>query len=103
MHRRLGSATPSQLAFPVEGNPNFPWVKFHWDNTVVESKVVGERGFRANRAGSIVDWKREMRVTKAMKVEGERGSECKQSREYCGLEAGDESDQGNESGRGERF
>ena len=38
-----------------------------------------------------------------MKVEGERGSECKQSREYCGLEAGDESDQGNESGRGERF
>ena len=38
MHPRLGSATLSQLAFPVEGNPNFPWVKFHWDNTVSDLK-----------------------------------------------------------------
>ena len=37
MYRRLGSATPSQQAFPREGNPNFPWEKPHWDNTVVES------------------------------------------------------------------
>ena len=29
MHRRLGSATLSQLAFPGEGNPNFAWKKFH--------------------------------------------------------------------------
>ena len=35
MHPRLGSATLLQLAFPGEGNPNFPWEKSHWDNTVV--------------------------------------------------------------------
>ena len=39
MHRRLGSATLSQLAFPGEGNPNFLWEKSHWDNTVVKSFV----------------------------------------------------------------
>ena len=38
MHRRLGSATLSQLAFPRESNPNFPWEKSHWDNTAVKSK-----------------------------------------------------------------
>ena len=38
MHRRLGSATLSQLAFPRKGNPNFPWEKSFWDNTVVISK-----------------------------------------------------------------
>ena len=27
MHRRLGSATRLQLAFPWENNPNFPWEK----------------------------------------------------------------------------
>ena len=27
----------SQLAFPGEGNPHFPWEKSHWDNTVVKS------------------------------------------------------------------
>ena len=32
----LGSATLSQLAFPEEGSPNFPWEKSHWDNTVVK-------------------------------------------------------------------
>ena len=37
MHRRLGSATLSQLAFPRESNPNFPWEKSHWDNTAVKS------------------------------------------------------------------
>ena len=38
MHRRLGSATLSQLAFPWESNPNFRWEKSHWGNTFVESK-----------------------------------------------------------------
>ena len=38
MHRRLGSAALSQLAFPEEGNPNFAWEKSHWDNTVVKKK-----------------------------------------------------------------
>ena len=38
MHTRSGSATLSQLAFPGEGNPNFPWEKPHWNNTVVKSK-----------------------------------------------------------------
>ena len=37
MHRRLGSATLPQLAFTGEGHPNFPFEKFHWDNTVVKS------------------------------------------------------------------
>ena len=41
MHRRLGSATLSQLAFPGEGNPNFPWEKSHWDNKVVKKNKVG--------------------------------------------------------------
>ena len=36
MHRSLGSATLSQLAFPQEGNPNFLWEKFHRDNTVAK-------------------------------------------------------------------
>ena len=40
MHPRLGSATLSQLAFPGEGNPNFPWEKSLGDNTVVKSKKV---------------------------------------------------------------
>ena len=35
MHRRLGSATLSELAFPGESNSNFPREKSHWDNTVV--------------------------------------------------------------------
>ena len=38
MHRGLGSATLSQLAFPREGKPNFPWKKSHWDNTLVKTK-----------------------------------------------------------------
>ena len=33
----LGSAPLSQMAFPGESNPNFPWEKSHWDNTVVKS------------------------------------------------------------------
>ena len=37
MHSRLGSAILSQLGIPGKGNPNFPWEKFHWDNTVVKS------------------------------------------------------------------
>ena len=38
MHRRLGSATLSQLPFIGESNPNFPWEKSQWDNTVVKIK-----------------------------------------------------------------
>ena len=38
IHRGLGSATLSQLAFPWESNPNFRWEKSHWGNTLVESK-----------------------------------------------------------------
>ena len=38
MHSRLGSANLSQLAFPGESNPNFPWEKFHWDNKVETKK-----------------------------------------------------------------
>ena len=34
-----GSAALSQLAFPWEGNPNFPREKSHWDISVVNSKV----------------------------------------------------------------
>ena len=36
MHSRLGSTTLSQLAFTRESNPNCPWGKSHWDNTVVK-------------------------------------------------------------------
>ena len=32
MYHRFGSAT--HLAFPWESNPNFPWEKSQWDNTV---------------------------------------------------------------------
>ena len=34
MHRRLGSVTLPQLAFPRESNPNFPWEKSQWDRTI---------------------------------------------------------------------
>ena len=37
MHRRLDSATLLQLAFPREGNPNFPGRNPIWDNTAVKS------------------------------------------------------------------
>ena len=39
MHCRLSSVTLSQLAFPKEGNPNFPREKSHWNSTAVKSKV----------------------------------------------------------------
>ena len=35
-HRRLGSATLSQLTFPGGSNPNFPWEKSQWGNIVVK-------------------------------------------------------------------
>ena len=38
MHRRLGRATLSWLAFPGESDLNFPWEKSHWDNTVFKKK-----------------------------------------------------------------
>ena len=40
MHRRLGSATLSQLAFPGESNSKFPWEKPQWGNTVVTKKYI---------------------------------------------------------------
>ena len=38
LHRRLSSATLSQLAFHGESNPIFPWETSYWDNTVVNSQ-----------------------------------------------------------------
>ena len=35
MHRRLGSATLSQLTFPGESNTKLPWDLFQWDNAEV--------------------------------------------------------------------
>ena len=46
IHPSLGSATPLQMAFPGEGNPNFPWKKPHWDNTVVKSFKKINKKFR---------------------------------------------------------
>ena len=40
MHRRLGSATLSQLAFTGDSNPNFLWKKSRWDNTFVKKKII---------------------------------------------------------------
>ena len=38
MHGRLGNmALESQLASSDKSNPNFPWEKSQWDNTVVTS------------------------------------------------------------------
>ena len=39
MHRRLGGATLSQLAFPGESNPNFPWEKSYRNNTLVKRVI----------------------------------------------------------------
>ena len=47
-HSMLGSATLSQLAFPGESNPNFPWEKSQWDNTVVKKKKKFMLGMRYN-------------------------------------------------------
>ena len=38
MYHRFGSAT--HLAFPWESNPNFPWEKSQWDNTVTVVKTI---------------------------------------------------------------
>ena len=43
IHPRLGSATQSQVAFPREASPNFPWEKSRLDNTVVKSKKYVEK------------------------------------------------------------
>ena len=51
MHCRLGSATLLQLAFPGEGNLNFPWEKFHWDNTVVKKKEEERKALIRSAAG----------------------------------------------------
>ena len=39
VHRRLGNANLSQLAFPGEGNPNFALDRSHWDSTVLKTKA----------------------------------------------------------------
>ena len=55
MHLRLGSATLSQLAFPGEGNLNFPWEKSHWDNAGVKKKkkrrIFFLKGFHLREGG----------------------------------------------------
>ena len=66
MNRRLGSATLSQLAFPGEGNPNFPWQESHWDDTVVKSYVYKKKKKKKevnNRLG--VDLARELRYRRS--------------------------------------
>ena len=42
MHRRLGSATLSELAPLEESDQNIPWEKSHSDNRVVEKKEMME-------------------------------------------------------------
>ena len=67
MHRRLGSATLSQLAFPGEGHPNFPWETNHWgknsckkfcffkvEATRLQSKLYRTRSDRQRTANFIV-------------------------------------------------
>ena len=43
IHRKLGSATLSQLAFPGKSNPNFPWEKPQRENTAVKKERIKER------------------------------------------------------------
>ena len=40
MHCRFDSVTLLQLAFPGEGNPNFPWEKSYQDNTFVKMQRI---------------------------------------------------------------
>ena len=57
VHRRLGNAILSQLAFPGEDNLNLPWEKSHWDNTVVKSKskkVIHARNCRTMGASYVL-------------------------------------------------
>ena len=56
-HRRLGSTTLSQLAFPAEGNPNFPWEKSPWDDTVGKKQPcsLGSQDFTQRTAQFIVN------------------------------------------------
>ena len=63
MHRRLGSATLSQLAFPGEGNPNFPWEipyylkkkrKRYCSATVLSKASISQQGLRRIIGGNIV-------------------------------------------------
>ena len=53
MHPMLGSATLLQLAFPGEGNPNFPREKCNWENTVVKS-------LRLRKPENDHTWRREL-------------------------------------------
>ena len=54
--------TLSQLAFTGEINPNFPWDKSHWDNTVVKSNkkevsmVYPIEGYVSNAGKVYVFW-----------------------------------------------
>ena len=50
MHR-LDSATLSQLAFPGESNPIFPWEKSQWDNTVIQKKKKKKTNKQTNGVG----------------------------------------------------
>ena len=44
----------SQLAFPGESNPNFPWEKSHWGNTVVKKKEVTAQKKEKKSVGTMV-------------------------------------------------
>ena len=54
MRPKLGSATLSQLAFPGECDPIFPWEQSHWDNTAVKSKSLKKKKEKKKRVGTIV-------------------------------------------------
>ena len=43
MHCRFDSVTLLQLAFPGEGNPNFPWEKSYRDNTFVKMQRIKKK------------------------------------------------------------
>ena len=54
MHHRSGSATLSQLDFPLEDNQNFPWEKFHWDDKAVKGKEGIKKKVNRESEGALV-------------------------------------------------
>ena len=88
MHRRFGSGTLSQPAFPVEGHPNFPREKFHWDNTAVASTSKAKKkrrsvfrlyhlplGILVPKSGQGISNLREKSINARSAEEGETGTE----------------------------
>ena len=56
IHPWLGGAILLKLAFPGEGNPNFPWENSHWDNTVVKKKKTVHQIKPSNKTGKTWNW-----------------------------------------------